>query len=101
MANPFGNMKELYKMQREAKQMQKKLREKKVKGVSKNGYVTIYMNAAQEFEDIEIADHLLSPSMHEELRSGFKSAFKDYQKKLQKEMMKDMDLDQIKGMLGG
>lgn len=100
MANAFGQMKDLYKMQREAKKMQAKLREKVLSGESKNGEVKIFMNAAQEFEDIHIDESLLSPEKHDEIKKAMKEAFKDFQKKLQKEMMKDFDMDSIKGMLG-
>lgn len=100
MNNPFNQMKDLYKLQREAKEMQKKLREKSLSGESKDGRVRIYMNAAQEFEDLYIDDSLLSDTEYDTLKTGFKQAFKDYQKKLQKEMMKDVDLDSLRGMLG-
>jgi DNA-binding protein YbaB len=94
MLNPV----EVLKMQSEAKKLQKKLKERKIKGESKNGMVVIYMNAAQEFEDVHIDDAYLSPDMSEALKKGFKEAFKDYQKKLQKEMVQDMDMDQLKNM---
>lgn len=100
MANPLGQAKDLYKLQREAKQMQKKLKEKVLSGESKDGRVRIHMNAAQEFEDIHIDDSLLDPDEFDTLKTGFKQAFKDYQKKLQKEMMKDFDMDSLRGMLG-
>ena len=94
MLNPV----EVLKMQNDARKLQKKLRERKIKGESKNGMVVIYMNAAQEFEDVHIDDEYLSPDMSEALKKGFKEAFKDYQKKLQKEMVQDMDMDQLKNM---
>jgi len=94
MLNPV----EVLKMQNEAKKLQKKLKERKIKGESKNGMVVIYMNAAQEFEDVYIDDEYLSPEMFEVLKKGFKEAFKDYQKKLQKEMVQDMDMEQLKNM---
>lgn len=96
MPNPM----ELIKMQNEAKKMQSKMRERKVKGESKNGMVKIYMNGAQEFEDIFIDEAYLDPDMMDKIKQGFKEAFKDYQKKLQKEMVQDIDLDQIKSMFG-
>ncbi len=99
MANPFGQMKDLYKMQREAKIMQKKMRQQKIAGESRDGKVVIFMNGAQEFEDFEIDESLLSPEMFEVLKRTFMEAFKDYQKKLQKEMMKDFDMDKVKQML--
>jgi DNA-binding protein YbaB len=94
MLNPV----EIMKMQNEAKKLQSQLRERKVKGESKNGMIKIFMNAAQEFEDIHIDEQYLSPDMEGALKKGFKEAFKDYQKKLQKEMAQDMDLDQLKNM---
>jgi DNA-binding protein YbaB len=94
MLNPV----EIMKMQNEAKKLQSQLRERKVKGESKNGMIKIFMNAAQEFEDLHIDEEYLSPDMEGALKKGFKEAFKDYQKKLQKEMAQDMDLDQLKNM---
>ena len=91
---------ELIKMQNEAKKLQNQLREKKIKGESKNGMVRIYMNGAQEFEDVYIDEDYLDPDMMDQIKKGFKEAFKDYQKKLQKEMVQDMDLDQLKSMFG-
>ncbi len=96
MINPA----KIFKMQQEAKQMQNKMREKKVIGESKDGRVVIKMNLAQEFEDISIDDTLLSPDNMDRIKKGMEEAFKDYQKKMQKEAMKDFDLDQLKKMLG-
>jgi len=100
MSGAFTNMKDLYRMQREAKQMQKKLRGKQISGESKDGLVVVFMNAAQEFEDLHIDESLLDTGSLDLIRDGMKQAFKDFQKKLQKEMAKDFDLDQLKGMLG-
>ncbi len=88
----------LLRMQSEAKKMQNKLREKKISGESKNGMIKIFMNGAQELEDVWIDDEYLSPDMSEGIKKGFKEAFKDYQKKLQKEMVQDMDIDQLRSM---
>lgn len=94
MLNPI----ELIKMQNEAKKMQNKMRERKIKGESKNGLIRLYMNGAQELEDIFIDEQYLEEGMLDEIRKGFKEAFKDYQKKMQKEMVQDVDLDQLKSM---
>lgn len=99
--NPLGNVKNLYKMQREAKAMQKKLREQIISGDSKDGRVKVFMNAAKEFEDIKIDDSLLDPDQIDALKKGLKQAFKDLDKKLQKEMAKNVDLDSLRGMFGG
>lgn len=100
MGNPFGQVKDAYKMQRDAKEMQKRMRRQKITGESRDESVVIHMNGAQEFEDFEIDDSLLSPDMKEVLKRNFEEAFKDYQKKLQKEMVKDFDMDKLKDMLG-
>lgn len=94
------NPKELIKMQMEAKKMQNRMREKKISGESKDGMLKIFMNGAQEFEDIWVDDDLMDSSMMDRFKKDMKEAFKNYQKKLQKEMAQDIDLDQIKGMLG-
>jgi len=99
--NVFENMKDLYKMQKEAKQLQKQLQSQKIIGVSKREEVTIFMNAAQEFEDIEISDNLLSPDMKEILKKQLKEAFEDFEKKLKKQMQSTFDINDIKSMLGG
>lgn len=93
------NPKEIIKMQMEAKRMQKKMRERKISGESKDNMLKIFMNGAQEFEDIWIDDELMDPSMFDRLKRDMKEAFKDYQKNLQKEMAQDFDLDKIKSML--
>jgi len=80
--------------------MQNRLREKKISGESKDGMLKIFMNGAQEFEDMWIDDDLMDVDMMDRFKKDMKEAFKDYQKKLQKEMAQDLDLDKIKGMLG-
>jgi DNA-binding protein YbaB len=92
------NPRELIKMQQEAKKMQKKMREKKISGESKDGTVKIFMNGAQEFEDIWVDDVMMDPDMIERFKKNMKEAFKNYQKSLQKDMAQDLDLDQIKNM---
>ncbi|MBN2101163.1 YbaB/EbfC family nucleoid-associated protein [Candidatus Dojkabacteria bacterium] len=100
MANAFTQMKDLYKMQREAKKMQNEMRKIKVSGESKRGSVRMYFNGAQEIENITIDEELLDPERQDELVEAVKQAYKDYQKKLQKQMMKNFDMNQLRGMLG-
>lgn len=92
------NPKEILRMQSEAKKMQKTLREKKITGESKDGLLKIYMNGAQEFEDIHIDEEVLDAEDLKGIKKRMKEAFKNYQKKLQKEMMSDMDMDSLKKM---
>ncbi len=74
------NPKELIKMQMEAKKMQNRLREKKISGESKDGMLKIFMNGAQEFEDVWIDDNLMDIDMLDRFKKDMKEAFKDYQK---------------------
>ena len=92
------NIREMLKMQSEAKKMQKKLKEKKIVGESKDGLLKVFMNAAQEFEDIHIDPEILEIDQLEGIKKRMKEAFKDYQKKLQKEMVQSMDIDSLKNM---
>ena len=92
------NVREMLKMQSEAKKMQKKLKEKKITGESKDGLLKIFMNAAQEFEDIHIDPEILEIDQLDGIKKRMKEAFKDYQKKLQKEMVQSMDIDSLKNM---
>lgn len=100
MANPFGQARELMKMQKEAKAMQKKLRSTLVTGKSKDNLVSFTLNGAQELEDVVISSELLNENGKRQLIKGIKQAYKSAQKELQKSMMKDMDLDKLKGLLG-
>ncbi|KKP54988.1 MAG: hypothetical protein UR45_C0006G0002 [candidate division WS6 bacterium GW2011_WS6_33_547] len=81
------NPKELIRMQMEAKKMQNKMRERKIVGESKDGMLKVFMNGAQEFEDIWVDDDLMDLDNLD-------------RKNLQKEMAQDIDIDQLKSMLG-
>lgn len=97
----FGKAKDLYSMQREARAMQKQMKQLKVDGISEDELVSVVMNGVQEIEEIEIHDELMNPQSKSDLVKSLKQAMKSAQKNLQKEMVKDFDLDKIKGMLGG
>lgn len=101
MANMFNQMKDMYKMQREAKKMQNQLKEVKITGESKRGEVRMYFTAAQDLENVTFDDEILDPENSDRLAEAIKEAYKDYQKKLQKQMMKNFDMNQLRGMLGG
>jgi len=100
MAGLFGQMKDLYKLQKEAKEMQRKMKLMHITGYSDDENVTIVVNGLQEIEEMDIKDELLSVDHKKELIRSIKEAVKDSQRKLQKDMSKDMDIDKIKGMLG-
>lgn len=96
----LGKIGDLYKMQKEARAMQKQMKALIIDGESKSGDVIVRINGTQEIEDIDIAEELLAPDKKDALIKEMKQALKAAQKKLQKEMMKDMDMDKLKGMMG-
>jgi len=96
----FGKVGELYKLQKEARSMQKKMKSISIDGESKDGSVVVMVNGLQEIVDIDIDEELLSPQKKKDLVKNLKQALKAANKKLQKEMMKDMDVNQLRGMLG-
>ncbi|MFC1780486.1 YbaB/EbfC family nucleoid-associated protein [Patescibacteria group bacterium] len=96
----FGKLGEIYKLQKEARAMQKKMKAITIDGESKDGDVVVRINGVNEVEDIDIDEELLTPENKEKLVKKIKQAFKAANKKLQKEMMKDVDMDKMKGMLG-
>lgn len=96
----FDQLKDVYQLQKEAKEMQKKMKAITIDAYSDDEGVRIVMNGLQEIEDIEIDDELLSVENKRKLIKEFKEALKSGQKKLQKELSKGMDLSQLKNMLG-
>ena len=96
----FNQIKDLYKLQKEAREMQKKMKEVKIEGVSDEENVKIFMNGLQEIDNIIIADEIISVENKRYLVKEIKEAMKDAQKKLQMELSKDVDISQIKNMLG-
>lgn len=100
MLGGLGNIKDLMKLQGEAKKMQDQMKQVIIEGRSKDEGVMIKIDGTQELIDIDISDDLLNPLIKDSLYKQIKESFKDAQKKLQKEMAKDFDMDKLKGMLG-
>ncbi len=96
----FDQLKDVYKLQKEAKEMQKKMKALEIEASSDDEEVKIVMNGLQEIEEMEIADDLMTIENKKHLIKAIKEAIKDGQKRLQKELAKDMDISQLKNMLG-
>lgn len=101
MALGLGSLKNVWEMQKQAKAMQKQMKDIAIEGSSKDGKVTVKMDGTQEIVDIVIADELLNVAMKDILKKDIKEAMKKAQEALQSHMMKNMDMDQIKNMLSG
>ncbi|HEX9804483.1 MAG TPA: YbaB/EbfC family nucleoid-associated protein [Candidatus Dojkabacteria bacterium] len=100
MVNPFTQAKDLWKLQKEAREMQKKMKAIKISGMSDDEKVEVIIDGTQEILELFIDDAMMEVDKKNDLAKGVKQAIKDAQKKLQKEMMKDMDMDKMKSMLG-
>jgi DNA phosphorothioation-dependent restriction protein DptG len=92
--------KDLYGMNKQAKAMKKKMEKQEIVGEANNKKVKLYMNAAQELNDVYIDEEWFENASAKDVSKAIKKAFKDYQKKLQKVMMNSFDMDQLKDMLG-
>ncbi|MCA9386222.1 YbaB/EbfC family nucleoid-associated protein [Candidatus Dojkabacteria bacterium] len=97
----LGQLGDMYKLQKEARKMQKELKSKKVTGLSKNEDVEVVIDGTQEVLEIGISDAYMTIDKKNDLTKALKQALKDAQKKLQKEMTKSMDIDSIRNMIGG
>jgi DNA-binding protein YbaB len=101
MALGLGSIKNMWEMQKQAKTMQKQMKEVAIEGSSKDAKVTIKIDGTQEIQDMMIADELLNPQMKDILVKDIKEALKKAQEALQAHMVKNMDMDQLKSMLSG
>ncbi len=100
MANPFSQAKDLYKLQSEARKLQKDLESKIFIGESKKSLVKISLNGTGEIINIEMDDLLFDKDRKSDFIEHIKDAYKDAQKKIAKDMSKDMDLSKLKSMMG-
>ena len=99
----FGQAKDLYKLQKQAKQIKKKLKTLQIE--AEVGGVTVTVSAEQEILDVKIADELMASDKKEELANNLKEAINKAVKKSQevaaehmKEMMGDLGLGGLPGM---
>ncbi|MFA5927520.1 MAG: YbaB/EbfC family nucleoid-associated protein [Patescibacteria group bacterium] len=69
----FGKMKDLYDLQKKARQIQKELKETEIEAKSSDEWVTVVFNGEQHMIDIEIADEALDPSNKHELEKDIKN----------------------------
>jgi DNA-binding protein YbaB len=100
MKNPFEQVKELTRMQKEAKEMERKMKNISVTGTSKDSLVSITINGTQELEDMAISDSLLSIDSKRQLLKDIRQAYESMQRELKKEMMKGFDMSKLKDLLG-
>ncbi len=93
--------KDLMQLQKEAKDMEKKMKVQRFRGKSKKEIVEIVIDGTQSIVDMSIDDILMRPDAKDSLVNNIREAFADAQKNAQKAMASSLDMDKIKSMLGG
>jgi len=94
MANPFGQMGEMLKLQREAKRIQKELRHTEVESVSGGGKIKVVLNGEVQVVKINIDAEVLKPENKEQIENSLKETINAGVKKAQAEAA-----EKSKGML--
>jgi len=87
-------MKNLYQMQKKAKEMKKAMKEIEIEA-EENG-ILVVVNAAQELVEIQIPDELLKPENKKMIEKSVKSAFDRAMKKGQ-----EVAAEKMKPLMGG
>lgn len=69
----FSKAKELYNLQKQARAIQKELKNTEIEAKSNDGWVTVIMNGEQHLVDIQIADEAFKPDNKRELEKDLKN----------------------------
>jgi DNA-binding YbaB/EbfC family protein len=96
----LDKMKQLYQLQKKAKEIQKELRDTEIEAKSSNGLVTVVYNGEQKLVSINIASSLLTPERKQELEQTIVRVVSEAQSRAQaiaaektKDVMKDMGMN--------
>lgn len=71
----FSKAKELYELQKQARKIQKELKDTEIEAKSNNGWVTVVLNGEQHVTDIQISEEALNPENKRELEKDLKNTF--------------------------
>lgn len=91
----IDKMKQLYDMQKKAKQIQKELKETEVEAKSSDGFVTVVFNGEMHIVGLEIDEALLAPEKKRELENTLKNTIGQSISKAQA-----IAAEKAKGMMG-
>lgn len=73
MALPnFGQMKEMYQLQKKAKEVQKELKNLEIEARSTDGQVAAIVNGEMKIVEIQISDSMMDPSKKDALQLALK-----------------------------
>lgn len=69
----FGKIKDLYKLQKQAREIQKELKNTEIEAKSNDGWVTVVFNGEQHLQEIELTEEALKPENKRELEKQLKN----------------------------
>jgi DNA-binding protein YbaB len=90
----FGQAKDLYKLQKKAKEIKKKLKNLHIEAEANGIVVTI--SAEQEVIDVKIPEEMMKAENHKQLQDNLKEAFNKGIKKSQ-----EVAANEMKDLMGG
>ena len=96
----LDKMKQLYQLQKQARDMQKVLRDTEIEAQGRRGWVTVVVNGELHVESVTINEVALVPDNKRDLERELEESFREALQKAQaiaaeksKEMMKAMNID--------
>jgi len=63
----FGKIKDLYKLQKQAREIQKELKDTEIEARSNEGWVTVVFNGEQHLTELTLSEEALRPENKQEL----------------------------------
>ena len=63
----FGKMKDLYKLQKQAREIQRELRDTEIEARSNDDWVTVVFNGEQHLTEVTLSEEALKPENKKEL----------------------------------
>ena len=92
----FDKFKKLYDLQKQARQIQKELRDTLVEAQSSDGKIKVVFNGEQKIEEIHLDEEYLKPEMKRELEDALLKVIQDALFKVQR-----IAAEKAKDMMGG
>ena len=63
----FGKVKDLYRLQKQAREVQKELKDTEIEAKSNDGWVTVVFNGEQHLVEVQLSEEALKPENKKEL----------------------------------
>jgi len=92
----FDKAKDLYKLQKEARKIQKELKDTEVEASGANGQVSVVFNGEMHLVSIKVGEEMLSPDKKRELEETLKKVIAEAISRAQA-----VAAEKAKGLMGG